>query len=186
MTSANSSSGKIDEILTFWFRDLTPEQWWRSKELDDVIRERFLDVYEELAQEVPTSWLDTPQGALAAILVLDQFPRNIFRNTKMSFATDPIALDLSRKAIGKEFDKTLNTNEKTFLYMPFQHSENASDQEQSVLLFKSLGDKNSYDFAMQHKEIIDRFGRFPHRNEALGRVSTEEEIAFLAEGALFW
>lgn len=186
MNSKDTHDQTISHVLNFWFDELTPEQWWRSAELDDEIRQRFQGVYEVLSKTVPVAWLETPKGALAAIIVLDQFPRNIFRNTARSFATDEIALEISKKAIKQEWDRQLNENEKMFLYMPLQHSEDPEDQVQSVRLFKELGIESSYEFAKQHKEIIDRFGRFPHRNEVLGRTSTEEERAFLAEGALFW
>jgi uncharacterized protein (DUF924 family) len=173
---------RIAEVLSFWFAELGEKQWWApDPQVDAVVRERFGDVYEVLAREVPAAWRETAQGCLAAVIALDQFPRNLFRDDARAFATDGTALALSREAIAKRFDRELGEAECIFLYMPFQHSEDAGVQAESVALFEALGNENSLNFARAHKAVIDRFGRFPHRNAVLGRESTPEERAFLAE-----
>ncbi|MEJ2518190.1 MAG: DUF924 domain-containing protein, partial [Methyloceanibacter sp.] len=133
------------------------------------------------SEDVPDAWLRNPQGRLAAILVLDQFPRNIYRGSPRAFATDEEALALSRDAIAAGADKELPPEQRAFLYMPFQHTETLADQRRSLELFEALGNPENLDFAARHYEIIERFGRFPHRNAVLGRVSTPEELAFLEQ-----
>lgn len=174
-------------VLEFWFDELTPEQWWtRDEGVDAKIKEQFAVLYESLADDVPDSWLDQPEGRLAAVIVLDQFPRNLFRDDTRAYATDGKALRLASDTIDKGWDQKIPPQRRAFLYMPFQHSEDRGDQARSVALFKSLGNEDNLDFAIKHKEIIDRFGRFPHRNEVLGRPSTPEERDFLKGPALFW
>ncbi len=176
------SADKIDAVLKFWFDTLSPKDWFRRDEmLDNKIVVKFGHLYEQLKSGVPGSWLGTPQGFLAAILVLDQFPRNMFRDSPRAFATDPAALALAKEAIAKGYDMELSPEQRTFLYMPFQHAEDASDQTRSIELFTALGNPLNLDFALRHQAIIERFGRFPHRNEVLGRKSSEEELAFLQE-----
>ncbi len=177
---------EANSVLKFWFEEITPEQWWRSKDLDSTIGERFSSILKQLEKHVPQQWLETAKGSLAAIIVLDQFPRNIYRNHAKSFATDHIALEVSRTALLKEFNRELNEDENIFLYIPFQHSEDLDDQNYSVELYRKSGTESSYKSAMLHRDIIKRFGRFPHRNEHLGRVTTAEEQEFLSQGALFW
>ena len=170
------------EILEFWFGELSTKDWFRKDAaLDERIATRFRDTYEALSERVPEDWLASPEGCLAAVIVLDQFPRNMFRGDKRSFATDAAALQLSKRAIAAGFDAKLDVDRRAFLYMPFQHAEDAADQARSVELFEGLGKPIERDFAARHKAIIDRFGRFPHRNAVLGRDSTEEEIAFLKQ-----
>ncbi len=130
---------------------------------------------------MPQAWLVEPDGYLAAILVLDQFPRNMFRGDSRAFAADAAALALAKRAIAEGIDARLSPEQRAFLYMPFQHSEDAADQERSVQLFTALGNLLNLDFALRHKAIIDRFGRFPHRNAILGRATTQDEAAFLKE-----
>jgi uncharacterized protein (DUF924 family) len=171
-----------DEIVTFWFEELKPKDWYRRDEaLDAKIKDRFGKVYEELKAGVPDGWLDGAEAYLAAIIVLDQFPRNIFRGSAQAFATDESALALAKKALSKRIDQWLPKEKRAFVYLPFQHSEAAEDQARSVELFTALGNPLNLDYALRHQEIIDRFGRFPHRNATLGRESTEEEEAFLKE-----
>mgnify|MGYP005850410919 CR=1 FL=1 len=175
-------SGVIGGILKFWFEELDPKDWWRKDDaLDAKVAARFAGVYEELRKSVPAPWLDTPEGVLAAILVLDQFPRNMFRNTPRAFATDAQALALAKRAIAEGIDTKLEPRKRAFVYMPFQHSEDRADQARSIALFTAHGDPLNLDFALKHKAIIDRFGRFPHRNEILGRASTAEELEFLKQ-----
>ena len=172
----------IDEIVKFWFEKLKPEDWYRkSSSIDELIGTRFGAVYAALKDGVPESWLATPRGWLAAVIVLDQFPRNMFRNDPRAFATDAQALALAKRAVAEGVDMQLKPDERAFLYMPFQHSEDRADQARSVELFTALGNADNLDFALRHKAIVDRFGRFPHRNAVLGRVTTEGEAAFLKE-----
>ena len=175
-------SAGIDEIVRFWFEELLPKDWFRKDEaVDGTIASRFGATYHELRSGVPASWLDKPEDFLAAILVLDQFPRNMFREEARAFATDQPALALAKRAIAEGAAAKLSPNQRSFIYVPFQHSEDKADQARSVALFTVLGQPLGLDFALRHQAIIDRFGRFPHRNAVLGRASTEEEQAFLAE-----
>ncbi len=175
------------QVLEFWFEDLTPEQWWKpDPTVDEAIRTRFFNLYERLAYGVPSAWLGTAQTRLAAVIVLDQFPRNMFRNSYRAFATDEAALALAATTIDEGMHETLSEREKGFLFMPFQHSEDRDVQARSVELFASLNDADQLKFAESHKQIIDRFGRFPHRNDCLGRETTEAEKVFLEGPALFW
>jgi uncharacterized protein (DUF924 family) len=176
------NAGVIDEIVRFWFEELSPKDWYRKDQaLDAEITRRFGSSYDALKSGVPASWLATPKGWLAAIIALDQFPRNRFRNDPRAFATDAEALALSKRAIAEGIDMKLAPEERAFIYMPFQHSEDAADQARSIELFTALGIPSNLDFALRHKAIIDRFGRFPHRNAVLGRASTEEESDFLRQ-----
>lgn len=171
----------VDAVLGFWFDELTPAQWFvANAEVDREIAQRFGDVYPLLATALPEGWPATARGQLAAVIALDQFPRNMFRGTARAFATDATALRIARAAIDAGLDRQLAGVQRQFLYLPFQHSEQAPDQERSVALYAALGNAQALDFALRHKAIIDRFGRFPHRNGALGRPSTAEETAFLA------
>lgn len=171
-----------DDVVRFWFEGLTPKEWYRPPpRVDDAIRTRYRDTYETLKQGVPPEWLTTPNGYLAAILVLDQLPRNMFRGEPQAFATDGDALSLAKRAIEEGVDYRLPPKQRAFIYLPFQHSEDLADQQRSVGLFTALGNPLSLDYAIRHQDVIERFGRFPHRNAILGRQSTEEEEAFLEE-----
>ena len=170
------------DVIGFWFETLSPEDWYRAPpHVDAEVTARFGELYETLRETVPQDWLQTPGGRLAAILVLDQFPRNMFRGTPQAFATDAKALALAKDAIAAGADLALPPEQRAFLYMPFQHTEDLKDQRRSVALYESLGNANNLDFAVRHYEAIARFGRFPHRNAILGRASTPEEMAFLQE-----
>ena len=173
-------------VLRYWFDELTPEQWWRDRTLDHQIAARFLDLYHRLRRAVPADWCETPRGMLAAVLVLDQFPRNMFRGTAAAFATDARARALAEEAVRRGFDAALGVEEKLFLYLPFEHSEDAADQARAMSLIGALGNPQYTDFAKQHQAVIERFGRFPQRNAALVRVSTPKEEVFLAAGAAHW
>jgi uncharacterized protein (DUF924 family) len=176
------SAGIIDEIVAFWFETLKPEDWYRrNPAIDAKITERFGATYEALKTGVPPEWLAEPKGVLAAILVLDQFPRNMFRDDARAFATDGAALALAKRAISDGIDMRLPPDKRAFIYLPFQHAESRDDQARSIALFTALGNSNNLDFARRHQAIIARFGRFPHRNSVLGRASTAEEVAFLQE-----
>ena len=164
-----------DEVLRFWF-DLTPEQWWTADpELDNGIRERFHDLWCEQRSLPASSFLGDARTALAAVILFDQFPRNMFRGAADQFATDPLALAIAKGAVDAEFDDQLDEQRRAFLYMPFMHSEELDDQQRSMLLFSSLGNPENLHFARKHHDVIERFGRFPHRNSALGRAPRPEE-----------
>jgi uncharacterized protein (DUF924 family) len=169
-------------VLHFWFGEgadygLAHKRWFeKNPAFDAEVRGRFLELHEELARS--GAWLDTPHECLARIIVLDQFPRNMFRGTPRAFATDGLALAAASQAIARGYDRGWLRVEKIFAYLPFEHSESLADQERACALMRPLGDEQ-YDYALRHREIIARFGRFPHRNEILGRASTPEEIEFL-------
>lgn len=172
----------VEEIVRFWFEELSPDDWYGAPpDVDEKVTARFGATYEALKDGVPPGWLDEPRGVLAAILVLDQFPRSIFRGSPQAFATDAQALALSKRAIEQGMDMKLPEAQRAFLYMPFQHSEALADQERSIELFTALGNPDNLDFAKRHEAIIVRFGRFPHRNAVLGRPSTREEEDFLKQ-----
>ena len=176
------SADAIDAIIKFWFEALKPKDWFRRDEMiDNKITARFGHTYEQLKAGVPGNWLASARGFLAAILVLDQFPRNMFRDSPSAFVTDTSALALAERAIAAGHDMKLPPEQRAFIYMPFQHSEDAAEQARSIELFTKLGNPLNLDFALRHQAIIERFGRFPHRNEVRGRRSTEEELAFLQE-----
>lgn len=178
----NPPEGWIDEVLEFWFGQLTPEAWFEKNDATDgEIRTRFGVLYDVLSEALPADATATARGALAATIVLDQFPRNMFRDSPKAFETDGPALALAETAIDQDFDQALTPTKRQFLYMPFQHSEDAAVQRRSVKLFVTINDAKSLDYAQRHREIIDRFERFPHRNETLGRVSTEEKLSFLQQ-----
>jgi len=165
------------DILKFWF-GLDPRQWWKSDPaLDHRIKERFLKLWTEKRQLPAESFLDDPLSALAAVILFDQMPRNMFRGDAEQFATDHLALAVARKAVDSGFDEELELQERGFLYMPFQHSENLDDQNRSLLLFTRLGDDDQLGFARKHHDVIERFGRFPHRNLMLGRAPRADELA---------
>lgn len=183
----DTAPAEAGDVLEFWFAELTPEQWWkRSRTVDETIASRFGALYERLAGAVPDDWLAMPRGRLAAVIVLDQFPRNLFRDDARAYATDARALRLAQDAVAEGADAALTQTERGFLYMPFQHSEDADVQARSVELFAAVPEAEQLDWAVKHKQVIDRFGRFPHRNAVLGRESTPEEIEFLKKPGLFW
>ena len=171
-----SSDWRAD-VLRFWF-GLDPKQWWRrAADLDHQIRETFLKLWEDKRQLPAEAFLDDPLTALAAVILFDQFPRNMFRDHADQFSTDHLALAIARAAIDRGFDDQLEPRERGFLYMPFQHSEDLADQNRSLLLFTALGDTDQLDYAQKHHDVIARFGRFPHRNKMLGRTPRPAELA---------
>jgi uncharacterized protein (DUF924 family) len=171
----------ITDVLQFWFVERTPKDWFeKSWTVDLMIRDRFRGLHDRLAQQVPPDVLDRPEGALAAILVLDQFSRHLFRADGRAFAADPQALRIANLAVDRGFDRLLPNSKRQFVYLPFEHSEDRAVQERSMQLFAEMGELENLHYALLHKVIIDRFGRFPHRNAALGRISTPEESAFLS------
>ena len=165
------------DVLTYWF-GLKPEQWWKSDpEVDDEIRERFKQRWAQERRIPVDSFLGDPLTALAAVILFDQFPRNMFRGHAEQFATDQMALAIAKGAVARGFDERLEAKERQFLYMPFQHSEDLGDQKQSVQLFTALNDDYLLGYAQKHHDVIERFGRFPHRNAILGRASRPAETA---------
>ena len=173
---------RIEEVLKFWFDELSPDDWFEGEEaVDSHIRERFQELHEALREQVPEIWRSSARGCLAAVIVLDQFPRNMYRGTSRAFAADGAAHSLAKEALMRGFDRELPIDERKFLYLPFEHSENPADQVRSIELFGSLENELDLYYARRHKEIIDRFGRFPHRNAVLGRISSPEEIEFIKE-----
>jgi len=180
MENMMKTDNDIAAVLAFWFDHLSPSQWFEADTMvDAACRARFKALYERLASRVPSEWLDSADGCLAAIIVLDQFPRNMFRGHPRAFATDRAALAIAEQAIDIGFDSKLEPSRRSFLYMPFQHSEDPGVQARSVELFTQLGIAETLDFAKRHKAIIDRFGRFPHRNDIVDRASSDEERAYL-------
>ena len=176
--------GWVKEVLSFWFGELEPKQWFSStKEIDDQIRTRFGHLIDEISVNPPAEAYSDPRTALAAVIVLDQFPRNIFRGTSRAFATDELALRIATQAVDNRLDGKLEPQERLFLHLPFEHSEVSADQDRSVMLYEALGMEEPLRYAVEHRDIIRRFGRFPHRNAVLGRESTEEELAFMKEHA---
>ncbi len=172
----------IERILSFWFEETSEKQWFeKDPEFDQTIRERFGDLVESAMDGELEHWCASADGTLAYILLLDQFTRNIHRGSAKAFAADAKARDATKRALAAGYDAMLDENRKVFLYLPLEHSENLEDQDQSVALFEALGDAQKTDYAQRHRDIIQRFGRFPHRNEALGRESTDAELAFLKE-----
>ena len=173
-----------DDILRFWFDELTPSDWFdATPEIDAQIRERFGELYEEQRGKVADDFLGSPNTALAAILLFDQFPRNMFRDDARAFATDHLALQIARRLVESEGDHRLTDEQRQFAYMPFMHSEELDDQTRSLGLFTALGNDEATRFAKKHRDMIARFGRFPHRNEPLGRDTRPEEQAAIDEGA---
>ena len=170
------------QVLGFWF-GAGSEKWFsRDDAFDAAIREQFLPTYEAAAAGRLADWEATPESALALILVLDQFPRNMFRGSPRTFAADALALAVAKRAVAQGFDQKLELPKRNFFYMPFMHSENPADQERCVALSRQNADENTLKYAKLHADIIRRFGRFPHRNALLGRSTTPAEQAFLDAG----
>jgi uncharacterized protein (DUF924 family) len=169
-------------VLDFWFSETHKPKWFvKDPVFDAKIRERFLATYKAAKTGSLSGWMRTPEGALALIIVLDQFPRNMFRDSPDAFATDGAACHAALMAVEKGFDRKLSKQERVFLYMPFMHSENPNIQQKSVQLYEALGLRDNLNFAIAHRDIVLKFGRFPHRNLVLDRPTTPEEAAFLKQ-----
>ncbi|WP_313482666.1 DUF924 family protein [Acinetobacter variabilis] len=170
------------DILDFWFSPETQPNWFaKSDQFDQSLKEKFGDILEQASKAELWSWRKNADGRLAEIIVLDQFSRNIFRDTPRAFAQDSLALALAQEAISQDLDKQLSPEQRSFLYMPFMHSESKLIHEFALKLFQRLGNPENLEYEIKHKIIIDRFGRYPHRNQILGRESTEEELSFLTQ-----
>ncbi|HET9716924.1 MAG TPA: DUF924 family protein [Pseudolabrys sp.] len=170
------------EIVAFW-NEAGRDRWFKKDAaFDDEIRRRFLSTHEAAAAGALSDWEHTAEGALALLLLLDQFPRNMFRGNARAYATDPLARAIAAGAIVRGFDSQVPQELRTFFYLPFEHSEDIADQERNLALTKASGDLDALKWAEIHHDIIRRFGRFPHRNAALGRTTTPEEQAFLDAG----
>lgn len=186
---------RTEEILSFWFGEARDEQayyeerrdlWFAAApQVDQNIRDLFMADYQLAAGRHLMGWQDAPRTGLALVVLLDQFPRNMFRGDPRAFATDPLAREVAARLMQQDSDRLLLPVERMFVYLPFMHSENLSHQQQSVALFQQLAQERDYlgstSYALRHKEIIERFGRFPHRNAIVGRASTPEELAFLQQ-----
>jgi len=200
-SEGSDMTDRIETILDFWFGELDehgcagPNQrkrWWhKSDDFDRTIRRQFLDDYEAILAAEHESWRSTPRGSLAMVIVLDQFSRNMFRGTPEMYAADPLAREVCCEGIDEGLDEELEFDERVFFYMPLQHSESLDDHRRSSEVFSRLRDtapeqlvpdaENYLDYARQHRVIIERFGRFPHRNAILGRASTPDELDFLKQ-----
>jgi uncharacterized protein (DUF924 family) len=170
-----------EDVISFW-REAGPDRWFSKDEtFDQACRDRFIPTYEAAARGDLNEWELTPEGSLAVILLLDQFPRNMFRGRRETYRTDPVALMAADRAVERGFDAKVEPAFRRFFYLPFMHSESLRHQERSVSLNEALGDAESIKWARHHHDIVARFGRFPHRNAILGRETTPEEEAFLRE-----
>jgi uncharacterized protein (DUF924 family) len=170
------------DVLAFWLAAGTDRWFGKDESFDAEIRARFQGIYNDAAAGRLSSWENTPDGALAVVIMLDQFPRNMFRGSGRAYATDSLARVVAGRAIAKGFDQQTAMPARAFFYLPFEHSENAADQEYCLGLLQAAGDADLVEWAQLHADVIRRFGRFPHRNTVLGRATTQEEQAFLDSG----
>ncbi len=174
------------ELLAFWFSEAVRERWFDSTpEFDAALRTRYEALWPAASRGELADWEGTPEGALALVILLDQFPLNMFRGQAASFSTEAAARRVAERAIARGFDQRLNDAQRLMLYLPYMHSESPADQARSVALFEAAGLTDSLKWARHHRDIVARFGRFPHRNAILGRESTAEEAAWLASEEAF-
>ena len=179
-----SNVKKASDVLSFWFEESGPKQWFKKDpDYDQLIKQRFMSTYQQATTNALYAWRSDAAGRLAEIIVLDQFSRNMFRDQPEAFAYDSLAVALTQAAIdlGADQDLLSQPGQLAFLYMPLMHSESAIIHEQAVTMFSKPGLENNLEYEYKHKAIIDRFGRYPHRNEVLGRKSTAEELEFLKQ-----
>ena len=170
------------QIISFWFEEIESAMWWKKDDaFDSLLIERFSNIHARASRCELHGWRLKPEGRLAEIIVLDQFSRNMFRGSALAFATDTMSLTLSQEAVACGADQALSPVQKSFLYMPFMHSESLEIHQIAVELFRKNGIQSNLDFEYSHKNIIEKFGRYPHRNKILGRVSTAEELEFLGQ-----
>ncbi len=177
---------KPADILDFWFAADTRELWFKSTpEFDRELTQRFRDLWQQAGRGELDQWRDSADGCLALVIILDQFPLNMFRGDGLSFSTEEQSREVTRHALAQGFDRELEAERKAFLYMPFMHSEDLADQDLALELYAQPGLESNLRFAHHHRDIVARFGRFPHRNAALGRVSSEAEIEYLESKEAF-
>lgn len=170
------------DVLGFWFDEIEPAQWWKADPaFDERVRSRFASLHEQACRCELFAWRATPAGRLAEVIVLDQFARNIHRGTPGAFAADPLALALAQEAVAAGADLALPIERRAFLYMPYMHSESRAIHALAEALMRERAPRHTHEFELKHKAIVDRFGRYPHRNAILGRVSTAEEVEFLKQ-----
>lgn len=168
------------DVVRFWFDELTPEQWFKQDdEVDAMIAARFKPAVEQAAASELDDWADTPEGTLGLLILLDQFTRNIYRDSAQAFAQDAKARAITKAALARGFDQKLPMKCRMFVYLPLEHSEDLADQDLCVALCEAMGNENYLDYAKRHRVVIARFGRFPHRNAVLGREPTQEERDYL-------
>ena len=180
MSSTGSHSAA--DVIDFWFSEIDSALWFKKDTaFDAVIRERFGELLNSAAQCELFGWRSTASGRLAEVIVLDQFSRNVYRDSATSFANDPLALALAQEAVGAGADQELEQRQRGFLYMPYMHSESLAVHDVAVELFTRNGNESTLSYELKHREIIERFGRYPHRNAVLNRKSTAEELEFLKE-----
>lgn len=177
---------KYANIIEFWFSEQVKALWFHStSDFDADLKEKYLAIYTEAKNSKLENWQEQPLGALALVIVLDQFPLNIFRGQAASFATEALSREIAEQAINQGFDAELSIEQKSFLYLPYMHSEKLVDQEQALILFNQEGLEANHGFAQHHYDIVKKFGRFPHRNKILGRENTQAEIAYLNSDTAF-
>jgi len=170
------------EVVNFWFEEIEPALWWKKDDnFDALLIERFSEIHKRASRCELYEWRSEPEGRLAEIIILDQFSRNMFRGSARAFENDAMSLTLSQEAIACGADQALPPAQRVFLYMSFMHSESLQIHEVAVGLFRSSGNPGNLEFELKHKKIIEKFGRYPHRNKALGRQSTNDEIEFLTQ-----
>ncbi|AWB65184.1 DUF924 domain-containing protein [Saccharobesus litoralis] len=175
-------SNNYSDVIEFWFEQIPAQAWWqKNNEFDALVTQKFANTLCLAEQELLPEWRQSAEGRLAEIIVLDQFSRNIYRGTAKAFANDNLALLLAQQMIELGLDKHFIQPKLGFVYMPFMHSESKEVHEQAVLLFSQADMQTQLDFELRHKAIIDQFGRYPHRNHILGRISTAEEVEFLQQ-----
>jgi uncharacterized protein (DUF924 family) len=170
------------DIIQFWFEEIEPKSWWhKDPDFDRLIHQRYQSLHQAAGQCELYDWRTTPQGRLAEIIILDQFSRNMYRDTPRAFGSDPLALALAQEAIAHQADLALTPIQRTFLYLPFMHSESRAIHTIAVELYRNNGIEDNLTFELKHQAIIERFGRYPHRNAILGRQSSPEELEFLRQ-----
>ena len=170
------------DILKFWFEETASSMWWKKDDdFDNLIKNRFLEIHSKAARCELVSWRHSAEGRLAEIIILDQFSRNMFRNTAQSFDCDSLALVLAQEAVNRVMDFDLTPIQRSFMYLPYMHSESLFIHERAVELYTKNNIKSNLEFELKHKVIIEKFGRYPHRNLILGRKSTKEELLFLEQ-----
>jgi uncharacterized protein (DUF924 family) len=171
-----------NEILSFWFDEIEPSQWWvKDTQFDAMITQRFSSIHKQATQCELYQWRETTRGRLAEIIILDQFSRNMYRDTPQAFSSDSLALVLAQEAISQGIDKKLTSTERSFLFMPYMHSESLAIHDVAIALYTDNGIQSNLDFEVKHRDIIAKFGRYPHRNSILDRASSVDEIEFLKQ-----